>query len=116
MLAFAIFALTLLGILFRPFGLKIWVFSSVGAGAAIALQLVDFGDLRTIFSLIWDSALTLIALIIISFCLQALGFFEWLIFYTLKIADKVSFSGGLKATKKAQILCENSQNSVNLGA
>lgn len=37
-----------------------------------------------IFALIWDSALTLIALIVISFCLQGLGFFEWLIFYVLK--------------------------------
>ena len=37
-----------------------------------------------IFALIWDSALTLIALIVISFCLQGLGFFEWLIFWVLK--------------------------------
>lgn len=59
MLALIIFLLTLLGILTRPFKLKIWVFSSVGAVACIALKLVSLQDLKLIFSLIWDSCLTL---------------------------------------------------------
>ena len=84
MLALIIFAITLFGILRRPFGLSIWVYSSVGAVAALAFGLVELHDLGIIFALIWDSALTLIALIVISFCLQGLGFFEWLIFYVLK--------------------------------
>ena len=84
MLALIIFALSLFGILRRPFGLGIWVYSSVGALATLALGLVEMSDLGVIFALIWDSALTLIALIVISFCLQGLGFFEWLIFYVLK--------------------------------
>ncbi len=84
MLALIIFAITLFGILRRPFGLGIWVYSSVGAIATLTLGLVEIGDLGIIFALIWDSALTLIALIVISFCLQGLGFFEWLIFYVLK--------------------------------
>ena len=85
MLAFIIFAITLFGILVRPFGFRIWVYSSVGAVATLALGLVELRDLLFIFLLIWDSALTLIALIVISFCLQGLGFFEWLIFWVLKI-------------------------------
>ena len=84
MLALIIFALSLFGILRRPFGLGIWVYSSFGAAATLALGLVELHDLGVIFALIWDSALTLIALIVISFCLQGLGFFEWLIFYVLK--------------------------------
>lgn len=84
MLALIIFALTLFGILRTPFGLGIWVYSSFGAIATLALGLVEMSDLGVIFALIWDSALTLIALIVISFCLQGLGFFEWLIFYVLK--------------------------------
>lgn len=84
MLALIIFAITLFGILRRPFGLSIWVYSSFGAVAALAFGLVELHDLGVIFALIWDSALTLIALIVISFCLQGLGFFEWLIFYVLK--------------------------------
>ena len=84
MLALIIFILTLFGILRRPFGLSIWVYSSAGAVVALGLGLVEWHDLGVIFSLIWDSALTFIALIVISFCLQGLGFFEWLIFYVLK--------------------------------
>lgn len=84
MLALIIFAISLFGILRRPFGLSIWVYSSFGAIAALAFGLVELHDLGIIFALIWDSALTLIALIVISFCLQGLGFFEWLIFYVLK--------------------------------
>ena len=85
MLPLVIFALTLFCILRRPFGFGIWVYSSIGAVATFALGLVELRDLLFIFLLIWDSALTLIALIVISFCLQAFGFFEWLIFWVLKI-------------------------------
>ena len=92
MLALIIFALTLFGILRRPFGLGIWVYSSFGALATLALGLVEMSDLGVIFALIWDSALTLIALIVISFCLQGLGFFEWLIFWVLKFCATSRYS------------------------
>ena len=96
MLALIIFTLTLFGILRRPFGLSIWVYSSVGAIATLAFGLVELHDLGVIFALIWDSALTLIALIVISFCLQGLGFFEWLIFWVMKIcAVKSAESSGI---------------------
>lgn len=85
MLAVGIFLFTLFGILVRPFGFKIWVYSSVGAIVVLAFKLVDFGEIEAIFWLISHSTALLIALIIISFCLEALGFFEWLIFYTLKL-------------------------------
>ena len=108
MLALIIFLLTLLGILTRPFKLKIWVFSSVGAAACIALKLVSLQDLKLIFSLIWDSCLTLIALIIISLCLQALGFFEWLIFAVLKLCQRLKFKD-----KAAKIQAQNSNLALN---
>ena len=108
MLALIIFLLTLLGILTRPFKLKIWVFSSAGAAACIALKLVSLQDLKLIFSLIWDSCLTLIALIIISLCLQALGFFEWLIFAVLKLCQRLKFHA-----KTAKIQAQNSNLALN---
>ena len=108
MLVLIIFLLTLLGILIRPFKLKIWVFSSVGAAACIALKLVSLQDLKLIFSLIWDSCLTLIALIIISLCLQALGFFEWLIFAVLKLCQRLKFKD-----KAAKIQAQNSNLALN---
>lgn len=87
MLALIIFTLSLFGILRRPFGLGIWVYSSFGAIVALGLGLVEWHDLGVIFALIWDSALTLIALIVISFCLQGLGFFEWLIFHLIRFCE-----------------------------
>lgn len=84
MLTVSIFLFTLFGILVRPFGFKIWVYSSVGAILALVFKLVDLSEVGEIFWLIGHSTVLLIALIIISFCLEALGFFEWLIFYTLK--------------------------------
>ena len=108
MLALIIFLLTLLGILTRPFKLKIWVCSSAGAAACIALKLVSLQDLKLIFSLIWDSCLTLIALIIISLCLQALGFFEWLIFVVLKLCQRLKFKD-----KAAKIQAQNSNLALN---
>lgn len=85
MLAFLIFALTLFGILTRPFGLGVWVYSSLGALFVLAFELINFNDLAFIFWLIWDSSLTLIGLIVISLCLQSLGFFERLIFLVLRL-------------------------------
>ncbi len=108
MLALIIFLLTLLGILIRPFKLKIWVFSSAGAAACIAIKLVDLQDLKLIFLLIWDSCLTLIALIIISLCLQTLGFFEWLIFAVLKLCQRLKFHA-----KSAKIQAKNSNLALN---
>ena len=121
MLPLIIFLFTLFGILFRPFKLKIWVFSSLGAVAVIALKLVDLKDLAFIFLLIWDSSLTLIALIVISLCLQNLGFFEWLIFYTLKLCERLS-SPKIRANSALNL--ENSHlnsailssNSINLNS
>lgn len=84
MLAVGIFLFTLFGILVRPFGFKIWVYSSIGAIVVLAFKLVDLSEIEAIFWLISHSTALLIALIIISFCLEALGFFEWLIFYSLK--------------------------------
>lgn len=92
MLALIIFALTLFGILRRPFGLGVWVYSSVGAVFVLVFKLVSVSDLYFIFSLIWDSSLTLIGLIIISLCLEALGFFERLIFYTLRLCQNATNS------------------------
>lgn len=114
MLALIIFLLTLLGILTRPFKLKIWVFSSAGAAACIALKLVDLQDLKLIFSLIWDSCLTLIALIIISLCLQALGFFEWLIFAVLKLCQRLKFKDKAATiqTQNSNLALNSSQNSL----
>ncbi|EAJ5825209.1 arsenic transporter, partial [Campylobacter jejuni] len=67
MLAFFIFLSTLVLLFWRPWNLPIWVFSSLGAFFVFIFQLVDFKDACFIFSLVWDSSLTLVGLIILSF-------------------------------------------------
>lgn len=109
MLALIIFTLSLFGILRRPFGLSIWVYSSFGAIATLALGLVELHDLGVIFLLIWDSALTLIALIVISFCLQGLGFFEWLIFYVLKFCADSRTTNPESRAHLSAALCINTR-------
>lgn len=122
MLALIIFLLTLFGILRRPFGFGVWVYSSVGAGFVLAFKLVNFSDLRFIFALIWDSSLTLIGLIIISLCLEALGFFERLIFYTLKLCQNAQFTGKIQPktlilpAQNGAVLALNSNTAPNLSA
>lgn len=74
-----IFLLTLFCIFVRPFGLRIWIYTSIGAALCLVLSGVDSKDLETIFSLTWDSSLTLIALIILSYSLEELGFFRTLV-------------------------------------
>lgn len=78
MLAFFIFLSTLILLFWRPWNLPIWVFSSLGAFFVFIFQLVDFTDAYFVFSLVWDSSLTLVGLIILSFSLEALGFFDFI--------------------------------------
>ncbi|EIP3088502.1 arsenic transporter, partial [Campylobacter jejuni] len=78
MLAFFIFLSTLVLLFWRPWNLPIWVFSSLGAFFVFIFQLVDFKDVCFVFSLVWDSSLTLVGLIILSFSLEALGFFDFI--------------------------------------
>ncbi|MDP8518297.1 arsenic transporter [Campylobacter coli] len=78
MLASVIFIITLILLFWRPWNLPIWVFSSLGAFFVFIFQLVDFKDAYFVFSLVWDSSLTLVGLIILSFSLEALGFFDFI--------------------------------------
>lgn len=78
MLTFFIFLSTLILLFWRPWNFPIWVFSSLGAFFVFVFQLVDFKDAYFIFSLVWDSSLTLLGLIILSFSLEALGFFDFI--------------------------------------
>lgn len=110
MFAFLVFAFTLFGILWRPFGFKIWVYSSFGAFIILAFKLLDLHQVGVIFWLVWDSCLLLLCLIVISFCLEALGFFEWLIFYTLKFCAKSPINSAtneinINAVRLFVILC-----------
>lgn len=83
-MAFLIFITTLLLIIWKPFRLKVWIYTSLGTLFVFAFKLITWEDVQEIFGLTWDSSLTLIGLIIISLCLENLGFFDYLVGKILK--------------------------------
>lgn len=87
MIALVIFLITLLLLFIRPFKLPIWAYSTLGAALVFAFSLLNLDDVKFIFSLVWDSSLTLIALIILCFSLELLGFFEALAHGVLKLSS-----------------------------
>ncbi|WP_304409490.1 arsenic transporter, partial [Helicobacter japonicus] len=62
----------------RPFGLPLWVFSTLGAVGAYCLNVVDLGDIWRVWAMVWDSTLTLVGLILLTLLLDKLGFFNFL--------------------------------------
>ena len=65
-------------IFWRPFGLPLWVFSTLGAVGAYGLNVVDLGDIWRVWAMVWDSTLTLVGLILLTLLLDKLGFFNFL--------------------------------------
>lgn len=65
-------------VFWRPFGLPLWVFSTLGAVGAYCLNVVDLGDIWRVWAMVWDSTLTLVGLILLTLLLDKLGFFNFL--------------------------------------
>lgn len=78
-MAFLIFITTLLLIIWKPFRLKVWIYTSLCCIFVFVFKLITWADVKEIFGLTWDSSLTLIGLIIISLCLENMGFFDYLV-------------------------------------
>ncbi len=78
MFAGVIFLSTLILLFWRPFNLPLWMISTIGAFFVFAFGLVNLDDAKFVLSLVWDSSLTLMGLIILSFSLELLGFFNFI--------------------------------------
>ena len=82
-----IFIITLLCIYLRPFGLPIWLFSTLGAICAYVFNVVSFNDVAFVWEMVWDSSFTLIGLIIFAISLERLGFFNAIANFIIKLSS-----------------------------
>ncbi len=77
MLAFGLFLIVLVLIIWQPKGLQIGTTAVIGALIALALGIVNMQDVKEVIAIVWDATLAFIGIIILSMVLDEIGFFEW---------------------------------------
>ncbi len=85
-LALLIFAVTLVLMVKRPWGLRLGYAAGIGAVASLLLGTVSLGQAAQSFLDIWDAALAFIGIVALSVTLDALGFFRWAALRVVKSA------------------------------
>lgn len=78
MLMVSIFSLTIIFMLWRPFGINETVPTAIGAFITLLAGIVPFTDILDIFDIVSGASLTIISTIMMSIVLESIGFFRWI--------------------------------------
>lgn len=77
-MAYFIFIVTMFCIYVRPFGLPLWIFSTLGAACTYIFGAVNLDNILLVWDITKPSTLALIGLILLSLAFEKLGFFTHL--------------------------------------
>ncbi|MFD2370936.1 arsenic transporter [Brevibacillus sp. GCM10020057] len=73
----SIFVVTVLCILWRPFGINESIPTTIAAGTILLMGLVPLADVFTIFETVTGASITILSTIVMSIVLESVGFFRW---------------------------------------
>lgn len=86
----SIFFITILFVLWRPFGINEYIPVTVGAVILILMGVVSFLDVYKIIGVVSGASITILSTIVMSIVLESIGFFRWA---SINLANKANGSG-----------------------